>query len=120
LSTVCCRLIPIPCLDVYEIEPSPFGVGGFAQLATLIKRERNKAERRGGHSLFFVCGDFLSASHLGEVLKGAHMVNLFNEMGVQFGTIFHTPCVYITFTPQILSDFTLLRPNFPSPSTLSL
>jgi len=45
------------------------------------------SSRQGGHSLFFVCGDFMSASRLGNVHKGAHMVHLFNEMGVDYGTI---------------------------------
>jgi hypothetical protein len=40
---------------------------------------------KGGHSLFFVCGDFMSASRLGNVHKGAHMIHLFNEMGVDYG-----------------------------------
>ena len=73
--------------DVYEIEPGPNGVGGMAPLSSIVARERKRAADRGGQALFFVCGDFLSASQLGEVYKGAHMVHLFNELGVNFGII---------------------------------
>jgi 5'-nucleotidase/UDP-sugar diphosphatase len=70
--------------DVYEIEEFGGGVGGLAQLRSLVDRERDKARRRGRHCLFIVCGDFLSASALGEAYKGAHMVNLFNQLGVDY------------------------------------
>jgi 2',3'-cyclic-nucleotide 2'-phosphodiesterase (5'-nucleotidase family) len=69
--------------DVYEFETID-GIGGFGPTTTWLHRERSRATRKGGHSLFFVCGDFMSASRLGNVHKGAHMVHLFNEMGVDY------------------------------------
>lgn len=94
---------------MYEFETID-GIGGFGPTTTWLHRERSRATRKvlsqplehdplhrvdvlassprqGGHSLFFVCGDFMSASRLGNVHKGAHMVHLFNEMGVDYGTI---------------------------------
>lgn len=65
--------------DVYEIAPSR-GIGGFGQLMTLLKEERNAAD----HSLTTVGGDFLSPSLLSGLDKGANMIAMFNAVGVDY------------------------------------
>ncbi len=67
--------------DIYEIAPKA-GIGGVAELTTLIEAERARAPQ----SLTIVSGDFLSPSILSTVTKGAHMVDLFNAMGVDMVT----------------------------------
>ena len=64
--------------DVYEIVPDSRGRGGFAEMMTLLKEERAKAE----HSITTVNGDFLSPCILSVFDKGAHRIELFNQMGV--------------------------------------
>src|SRR4051794_8529064 len=54
--------------DVYEIAPRK-GLGGFAGLATLLKRERERAAR--GQVITTVGGDFLSPSVMSGLTKGA-------------------------------------------------
>jgi 2',3'-cyclic-nucleotide 2'-phosphodiesterase (5'-nucleotidase family) len=63
--------------DFYELLPKG-GLGGAAELATLIERER--AAHPG--ALTVVSGDFLSPSILSGVTKGAPMIDVFNAMGV--------------------------------------
>lgn len=65
--------------DIYEITASKNG-GGFAELATLIKAERKAAK----NSVLTVSGDFLSPSIMSGLTKGAHMISLFNELGVNY------------------------------------
>ncbi|KAL6050472.1 Bifunctional metallophosphatase/5'-nucleotidase [Balamuthia mandrillaris] len=79
-----CRLTLLTLNDVYEIEPDPRGVGGFAPLGTLLAKERERAKRRGSIPLSFICGDFLSASRLGEAYKGAHMIDFLNRLGFDY------------------------------------
>lgn len=67
--------------DVYEIGASRTS-DGLAGLATLLKAERASHPR----SLTVVAGDFLSPSLLSSELKGAQMVDLFNELGVDYVT----------------------------------
>ncbi len=65
--------------DVYEIAPVR-GQGGFAELMTLLREERNAAQ----HSLFTVGGDFLSPSLLSGLDQGANMIAMFNAVGVDY------------------------------------
>src|SRR4051812_43185058 len=67
--------------DVYEIEAKN-GIGGFGGLAALLKRER----ARHPGAITVVAGDFLSPSILSSTLKGAQMVALFNQVGVDYVT----------------------------------
>src|SRR3954465_9671258 len=69
--------------DVYEIAPRK-GLGGFAGLATLLKRERERAAR--GQVITTVGGDFLSPSVMSGLTKGAQMIDLFNVVGVDYVT----------------------------------
>lgn len=65
--------------DVYEVLPKQ-GIGGFAELYTLLKEERMRAKE----SIFTVNGDFLFPSLLSMSTHGAHMVSLFNDLGVDY------------------------------------
>ncbi|MBX9923112.1 MAG: 5'-nucleotidase C-terminal domain-containing protein [Rhabdochlamydiaceae bacterium] len=64
--------------DVYEIVADPRGRGGFAEMMTLLEEERKKSE----YSITTVNGDFLSPCILSVFDKGAHRIDLFNQMGV--------------------------------------
>ncbi len=61
--------------DCYQISPRR-GVGGFAPLATLLKRERARAP--GAITTFG--GDLISPSLLAGLTKGAHMIELMNAV----------------------------------------
>jgi len=63
--------------DVYEISPNRDGIGGFAQVASLIKEERSN------HPNSFVTfgGDLLSPSLLSGITEGKHMIEFMNAIG---------------------------------------
>jgi len=65
--------------DNYELEATD-GVGGLAELNTLLQIQRETAK----HHVTTVNGDFLVATSLSTMTKGAHMVDLLNEMQVDF------------------------------------
>lgn len=64
--------------DVYDIHPKPSGIGGFAKMQSILKKERKKLK----HHITTVNGDFLFPSVLSTFDKGKHRVELFNAMGV--------------------------------------
>lgn len=63
--------------DVYSLTPQG-GLGGYAELATLIKRYRDPSIP----SLFFVNGDFLAGSAIAEAVKGKHAIDILNHLNV--------------------------------------
>src|SRR5262249_37031074 len=63
--------------DFYELTPKN-GVGGAAELMTLIERERAAHT----NTLTVLGGDFLSPSVMSGITKGAQMVDVLNAMGV--------------------------------------
>lgn len=65
--------------DMYEVIPDQHGIGGMAELCTLLKKEKVEKD-----CLITMNGDFLSASALGIKLKGANMVDIFNTMPCKF------------------------------------
>ncbi|EQC26107.1 hypothetical protein SDRG_16057 [Saprolegnia diclina VS20] len=69
--------------DVYDVAPDAHGMGGMAELATLLQRER-AATPATSTLLTTINGDFLSASRTGAYYKGAHMIDLLNHMDVDF------------------------------------
>ena len=71
------RLTLLHINDVYQISPRG-GAGGLAQLMTLLKRERARAE----HHLTTLGGDLISPSVMSGLTKGAHMVALMNAIGL--------------------------------------
>jgi 2',3'-cyclic-nucleotide 2'-phosphodiesterase (5'-nucleotidase family) len=64
--------------DVYEIVADPRGRGGFAEMMTMLEEERKKSS----YSITTVNGDFLSPCILSVFDKGAHRIELFNQMGI--------------------------------------
>lgn len=66
--------------DIYEIEPNESGIGGLAELSTLIKKEKKDLK----DVIVTLNGDFLSASSLAVKLKGSHMIDIFNTMPCLF------------------------------------
>ncbi|KDO17727.1 hypothetical protein SPRG_16820, partial [Saprolegnia parasitica CBS 223.65] len=69
--------------DVYDVAPDAHGMGGMAELATLLQRER-AATPASSTLLTTINGDFLSASRAGSYYKGAHMIDLLNHMDIDF------------------------------------
>lgn len=69
--------------DVYEIVADPKGRGGFAEMMTLIKKEKEDTD----HCLTTVNGDFLSPCILSVLDKGAHRIELFNQMGIDIVSV---------------------------------
>jgi 2',3'-cyclic-nucleotide 2'-phosphodiesterase (5'-nucleotidase family) len=75
--------------DVYSILPVN-GVGGMAELSTLLNEKRKEKVlidlHNGGTteivppSFFFLNGDFLSGSELGERFQGEHMIQIMNKL----------------------------------------
>ncbi len=64
--------------DVYEIVPDEKGRGGFAELMTLLEKERKTSP----YCITTMNGDFLSPCILSVFDKGAHRIELFNAMGI--------------------------------------
>jgi 5'-nucleotidase/UDP-sugar diphosphatase len=71
------RLTFLHVNDVYEISPVK-GQGGFGPLMTLLQAARAENPL----TVTTLGGDFLSPSVLSGLTKGAHMVDLFNAVGV--------------------------------------
>lgn len=63
--------------DVYQISPKG-GTGGLAQLMTLLKKERARAD----NTLTTLGGDLLSPSVMSGLLKGEQMIELFNALKI--------------------------------------
>jgi 5'-nucleotidase len=69
--------------DVYELEPVDEGRrGGFARLATLLRRVRAERSR----TLFVLAGDTLSPSVASASFLGAHMIAGLNALGLDAAT----------------------------------
>lgn len=63
--------------DVYEISPRD-GLGGLAELMTLLKAERASSPQ----SIMTLGGDLISPSVMSGITKGKHMIELMNALGV--------------------------------------
>eukprot|EP01088_Endostelium_zonatum_P016264 TRINITY_DN4320_c0_g1_i3.p1 TRINITY_DN4320_c0_g1~~TRINITY_DN4320_c0_g1_i3.p1 ORF type:complete len:152 (+),score=33.67 TRINITY_DN4320_c0_g1_i3:171-626(+) len=70
--------------DVYEVSERKGVSGGLPGLSMMVKEWKRKSKEEGIECFFTVNGDFLSASHLGEVYKGKHMIDILNELDVDF------------------------------------
>ena len=69
------RLTLLHINDVYQISPQR-GAGGLAELMTLLKRERARAE----HHLTTLGGDLISPSVMSGLTQGAQMIALMNAI----------------------------------------
>ncbi|MGB6325851.1 MAG: bifunctional UDP-sugar hydrolase/5'-nucleotidase [Methylocella sp.] len=68
--------------DVYRIEENKDGRGGLARFAAAVKAERARARAEGRHLVCVHAGDTLSPSLLSSFDQGAHMIDLFNDVGL--------------------------------------
>src|SRR3984893_15967305 len=68
--------------DVYRIEENKDGRGGMARFAAAVKAERATALAEGRRFVCVLAGDTLSPSLLSSFDRGAHMIDLFNEVGL--------------------------------------
>ncbi len=68
--------------DVYRIEENKDRRGGMARLAAAVKAERARALAEDRHLVCVHAGDTLSPSLLSSFDQGAHMIALFNDVGL--------------------------------------
>ncbi|MGH6838353.1 MAG: bifunctional metallophosphatase/5'-nucleotidase [Methylocella sp.] len=68
--------------DVYRIDESTDKRGGMARFAAVVKAEREKALAEDRHLVCVHAGDTLSPSLLSSFDQGAHMIDLFNDVGL--------------------------------------
>jgi 2',3'-cyclic-nucleotide 2'-phosphodiesterase (5'-nucleotidase family) len=68
--------------DVYRIDESRDRRGGMARFAAVVKAEREKALAEDRHLVCVHAGDTLSPSLLSSFDQGAHMIDLFNDVGL--------------------------------------
>ena len=68
--------------DVYELDTGPTGRGGFPRLATVVAAERARARDAGRTLVFVHAGDTLSPSLMSSLDQGAHMIALFDALGL--------------------------------------
>ncbi|KAL9641425.1 hypothetical protein ABK040_013354 [Willaertia magna] len=66
--------------DVYEMVADDAGVGGLAELATMIELEKVKAR----NCIATLNGDFMSASSLAAKYLGGHMVDIMNHIQLDY------------------------------------
>ncbi len=67
--------------DIYRIEEKD-GRGGMARFAAVVKAERARALAENCHLVCVHAGDTLSPSLLSSFDQGAHMIDLFNDVGL--------------------------------------
>jgi 2',3'-cyclic-nucleotide 2'-phosphodiesterase (5'-nucleotidase family) len=68
--------------DIYRIEENKDGRGGMARFAAAVNTERARALAEGRHLVCVHAGDTLSPSLLSSFDQGAHMIDLFNDVGL--------------------------------------
>ncbi len=75
--------------DMYEIGPTD-GAGGFAQLMTVLKRERAK----NPNAIVTFGGAMLGPSVLSSITKGEQMIELANAIGIDVAEVGHHDFAY--------------------------
>jgi 5'-nucleotidase len=68
--------------DVYHLEPDSQGRGGLARVATVVRGLRRETPA----TLFALAGDTLSPSLLSSLLRGRHMIEAWNALGLDAAT----------------------------------
>ncbi|MGH6867793.1 MAG: bifunctional metallophosphatase/5'-nucleotidase [Methylocella sp.] len=68
--------------DVYRIDENKDGRGGMARFAAAVKAERARALAEDRHLVCVHAGDTLSPSLLSSFDQGAHMIDLFDDVGL--------------------------------------
>lgn len=74
--------------DVYNLDPTTEEnpIGGAARFATVLARLRATLGKKGRTPLLVFCGDFVGPSLMSSVTHGAHLIEAFNKLNVDFGT----------------------------------
>ncbi|ETK82357.1 hypothetical protein F441_12486 [Phytophthora nicotianae CJ01A1] len=72
--------------DIYELFPDANGVGGLAELATMLK-DIKKRIARDAHVIITLNGDFLWRSELDRKDKGAFMMEVVNSIGIEYAVV---------------------------------
>lgn len=97
--------------DVDRMDASPEGAGGIAKIAAV----RNMAESAFGDPILFTNGgDMISPSLMSSFDQGAHMVDLFNTIGLQYAALGNHE---FDFGPEVLleriaeAQYTILATN---------
>lgn len=68
--------------DVYRMDANKNGRGGIPRFATAVKAERGRALAEKRHLICVHAGDTLSPSLLSSFDEGAHMIDLYNDVGL--------------------------------------
>jgi 5'-nucleotidase / UDP-sugar diphosphatase len=76
------RLTFLHVNDVYRIGEGNGGRGGMPRSAAVVKAERETARAQNRYLICVHAGDTLSPSLMSSFDQGAHMVDLFNESGL--------------------------------------
>jgi 5'-nucleotidase len=76
------RLQLLSINDVYRLDPDAEGRGGLARVAALVRGLR----RANPDTLFALAGDTLSPSLLSSLLRGRHMIEAWNALGLDAAT----------------------------------
>jgi len=78
------RLTFLHINDVYRIDEDNEQRGGMARYAAVVKAERERARTENRYLFCVHAGDTLSPSLISSFDQGAHMIDLFNEAGLDF------------------------------------
>jgi 2',3'-cyclic-nucleotide 2'-phosphodiesterase (5'-nucleotidase family) len=81
-GTAAARLTFLLVNDVYRIDENNDGRGGLARFAGAVRRERGRALAEQRRLFCIHAGDTLSPSLMSSFDHGAHMIDLFNEAGL--------------------------------------
>jgi 2',3'-cyclic-nucleotide 2'-phosphodiesterase (5'-nucleotidase family) len=76
------RLQLLSVNDVYRLDPDAEGRGGLARVATLVRGLR----RENPDTIFALAGDTISPSILSSILRGRHMIEAWNAIGLDAAT----------------------------------
>jgi len=99
------RLTFLHVNDIYQHAPRD-GRGGLAELGTLVERERAAAQ---GPVIFTLGGDLISPSLASSVTRGAHMIELFNALGLDLAVLGNHE---FDFGPQVAAE-RIAQSRFP-------
>jgi 2',3'-cyclic-nucleotide 2'-phosphodiesterase (5'-nucleotidase family) len=90
------KLVFLHVNDVYEISPKQ-GIGGFAELMTLLKQERT----RSPGAITTLGGDLVGSSMMSGITKGTQMIELTNAIGLDVAVVGNHE---FDFGPQVFRD----------------
>ena len=73
--------------DVYNMLPMSDDdpIGGVTRFAAVLKKLKAQIAAKGEQLITVFAGDFVAPSLMSTISHGAHMIEVFNELGVDFG-----------------------------------